>query len=68
MALVQERAELRGSVIEKGSISYDFHVSLQKGNAYTGYAEISFQLRQLPPELVLDFKGKEVTRLNQNGQ
>lgn len=42
MALTQKRAELRGQVLKKGSLYYDFHVSLQKGNAYTGYAEISF--------------------------
>ncbi len=38
MALVQERAELRAKVIRARSIFYDFHVSLQKGDSYTGYA------------------------------
>ena len=68
MALTQERAELRSKAIEKGSILYNFHVSLQKGDLYSGYAEILFRLSEVPQELVVDFKGKEVTRLFQNGE
>lgn len=68
MALVQERAELRGQLINKGSIFYNFHLCLQKGDAYTGYAEIVFDLLAPPEELAVDFKGREVTRIIQNGQ
>ncbi len=68
MPLTQERAEARSLVIKKGTIFYDFHVALEKGNTgYSGYSEISFELNNLPTELPLDFNGK-VTRLVVNGQ
>ncbi len=68
MALTQERAELRSSSIRKASIFYHFHVYLQRGDNYQGYAEITFDLLYAPNELVIDFKGKEVTKLIQNGE
>ena len=68
MALTQERAEQRTKCIKENSISYHFHVSLSKGQQYSGYAEITFSLEHIPSELVLDFKGKEVTGVNQNGE
>lgn len=68
MALVEERAALRGQTIKKNSVFYDFHVALQKGDSYSGYAEITFELLLLPNELVIDFKGKEVLRVTQNSQ
>lgn len=67
MALTQERAEARGLVIKRGSIFYDFHISLEKGNTgYGGFSEISFELLSIPAELPLDFKGS-ATRLVING-
>lgn len=66
MALTQERAEARGLVIKRNSIHYDFHISLEKGNNYSGFSEISFELLSIPTELPLDFKGN-VTRLVVNG-
>lgn len=54
-------------VIKKGSIFYDFHISLEKGNNYAGFSEVSFELLSIPTELPLDFKGN-VTRLVVNGQ
>jgi hypothetical protein len=63
MALTQERAEQRSNVIRKGSIFYDFHIGLQKGDSYSGYSEISFELTSIPNELVLDFKGQEVRKV-----
>lgn len=54
-------------VIKKGSIFYDFHISLEKGNNYAGFSEVSFELLSVPTELPLDFKGN-VTRLVVNGQ
>jgi len=68
MALVQERAEQRSKVIKGGSISYNFHVTLQKGNDFSGYAEMSFELVEVPAELVLDYKGKDISRVVQNGE
>lgn len=61
MALTQERAEARGLVVKRGTISYDFHVSLSK-TGYDGYSEITFELESIPAELPIDFKGT-VTRL-----
>jgi aminopeptidase N len=68
MALTQARAEQRASVIRTNSVSYNFHISLQKGDSYSGYAELTFELDHLPAELVVDFKGKQVTRLLLNGE
>jgi aminopeptidase N len=65
MALTQERAEARGLVIKQGSIFYDFHISLEKGDNYSGFSEITFELLSIPTELPLDFKGN-VTRLTVN--
>ena len=62
MTLTQERAEGRSLVIKKGSISYDFHISLQK-DLYHGYSEISFDLLSIHKDLTLDFSGKKWTRL-----
>lgn len=66
MALVEERAALRGSAIKRNSIFYDFHVALQKGDTFSGYAEITFELNNIPEELPIDFKGKNVLRVVQN--
>ena len=66
MPLTQERAESRGLAIKRGSITYDFHISLEKGNNYSGFAEISFELNTIPQELPIDFNGK-VTRFVVNG-
>lgn len=55
MPLTQEIAESRGLVIKKGSIAYDFHVSLSKGETYSGFSEISFELISIPKELPIDF-------------
>jgi aminopeptidase N len=66
MPLTQERAEARGQVIKRGSIFYDFHVSLEKGDNYSGLSEISFELLSHPTELPIDFRGN-VTRLFVNG-
>ena len=66
MSLTQERAEARGLAIKHGSIVYDFHISLEKGNNYYGFSEISFDLNTIPQELPLDFNGK-VTRFVVNG-
>lgn len=63
MPLNQEVAEARGLVIKKGSIVYDFHVSLEKGDTYSGFSEISFELLSIPKELPIDFDGKNITRL-----
>lgn len=68
MALVEERAALRSGAIKKNSVFYDFHVTLQKGDAYSGYAEISFELCHIPDELPIDFKGKTVSRVTQNAE
>jgi hypothetical protein len=67
MALTQERAEARAACIKQGSISYNFNIALQKGNTYSGYAEILFDLISEPQEMVLDFKGKTVIRVVQEG-
>ena len=67
MALTQERAALRSKAIEKGSVSYSFNVALEKGNNFEGFCEIGFRLLEVPQELVIDYKGKEITRLVQNG-
>ena len=67
-ALTQERAEFRGKSIKRGSVFYNFHVCLEKGENYSGYAEILFHLIEIPQELVIDYKGKEISRLVQNGE
>lgn len=38
MYLTQETASERSKYIRKGSIAYDFHICLCKGEYYTGYA------------------------------
>lgn len=68
MALVEERADLRGKAIKRNSIIYDFHVTLEKGDHFSGYAEITFDLHHVPEELVLDFKGSKISKLVQNGK
>ena len=68
MALVQERAEQRSSVIQKGSVSYNFHICLEKGDLFSGYAELIFDLVKVPEELVIDYKGNEATKIIQNGE
>lgn len=44
MALTVERAQQRASWIKQGSLSYSFNVCLEKGEHYSGYAEIVFEL------------------------
>ena len=67
MSLTQKRAQIRSLAIKKGTISYDFHIYLEK-EQYHGFSEISFELIAIPEELVLDFKGKKVTKIIINGK
>ena len=67
MVLTQERAEARGSVIQRSSIHYNFNITFEKGDNYSGYAELTFTLSSVPLSLPLDFSGKSVTRLLING-
>jgi aminopeptidase N len=68
MALTQKRAEERGQHIREGSVRYNFSLYLEKGEGYSGYAEIVFELARVPPQLLLDFKGQTVLRVVQQGQ
>jgi aminopeptidase N len=68
MALTQERAAARGLAIERGSIFYDFHVALEKGENYSGFSELSFNLLSIPEEFFIDFKGSKVESLIVNGE
>lgn len=62
MALTQTRAEARSHCIIKGTINYDFHLSLESGHHYNGLAEITFELSAIPTELALDFKSKDIKK------
>ena len=68
MALTQERAFARSEVIKKGTISYDFHVSLEVGTHYSGLSELTFDLLKIPAELAIDFKSKDIKTVVVNGQ
>jgi hypothetical protein len=48
MALTQQRAEARYAVLKQGSISYDYHINLEKGNHYDVLSELKFTLLTLP--------------------
>ena len=56
----------RSQNIEAGSISYNFHIALTRADGYSGYTELTFSLKSIPPKLTLDFKGKP-TKVIQNG-
>lgn len=48
MPLVQERAEFRSAHVKKGTITYDFHISVEAGTHYEGVAELYFELTSIP--------------------
>ena len=68
MVLTKERAEARGEVVERGSISYNFNICFEKGDNYSGYAELGFSLKRVPEQLPVDFCGKTVSRAVVNGE
>ena len=63
MPLTKERAEFRAAHIKKGSVSYDFHLSVEAGTHYSGVSEINFELQSVPNELVVDFKGQDISKI-----
>ena len=67
MPLTQERAEFRSAYIKKGTIFYDFHVSVEAGTNYSGVAQIQFELSSVPNELPLDFSIQEINKIIVNG-
>lgn len=68
MPLTKERAEFRSAHIKKGTIFYDFHVSVEAGTHYSGVSELSFELSTIPQELPIDFHIQEIKRIVVNGQ
>jgi hypothetical protein len=67
-ALSLQRAIFKESYIKKGSISYNFHISFVKVDGYyTGMAEISFFLQDIPLILPLDFIYDTLYSLKVNG-
>jgi hypothetical protein len=58
MSLSQQTAEFRSTAVQKNSITYNYHISLQE-QSYQGLAELTFSLLHLNfQEISLDFKGK----------
>jgi len=58
MSLDQTTAQFRASVIQKNSITYNYHISLET-KSYRGLAEVNFTLNNINlTELKIDFTGK----------
>ncbi len=67
-ALSLQRAIFRESYISKGSITYNYHIAFEKvSNYYTGMAEISFFLLDIPLMLPLDLVYDTLHALKVNG-
>jgi hypothetical protein len=67
MPLTHERAIFRSEHIKKGSISYNFHISVEAGTHYTGVSELHFELLEVPEELPIDFIIQEINKIVVNG-
>jgi len=55
MPLVQERAEFRSAHVKKGTITYDFHISLEPGT----------QINKLQTSIFLIFNQIKIIRINE---
>lgn len=64
--LTEEEAKLRSSVVS--NVAYDLALDIQSGQKqYTGILSITFDFKGQKDGTFLDFVGKEITKLDLNG-